>query len=84
MRSSINVHLHGDTRVTAAQAADGFIEIASDSDVLNIFFGYDDETRIDNIDKLAEALLDIRIQCLHRLASRPDPIDQAKAAADAR
>ncbi len=82
MRSSINVHLHGDTRVVASEAADGFVEVSSDSDVLNIFLGYDDETRIDNIDKLAEALLDIRIQCLRRMAARPDPIDQAKAALD--
>jgi hypothetical protein len=84
MRSTINLHLHGDTRVSAPDQADGFLEVSSDSDTLNVFLGYDDETRIENIDKLAEALLEIRIRCLQRLAARPDPIDQAKAAADAR
>jgi hypothetical protein len=84
MRSTINLHLHGDTRVSAPDQADGFLEVSSDSDTLNVFLGYDDETRIENIDKLAEALLEIRTRCLQRLAARPDPIDQAKAAADAR
>ena len=67
MRSTINVHLHGDTRVSAPEQADGFLEISADSDTLNIFLGFDDETRVDNIDKLAEALLDIRIRCLARM-----------------
>jgi hypothetical protein len=82
MRSTINLHLHGDTRVSAPEQADGFLEVSSDSDTLNVFLGFDDETRIDNIDKIAEALLEIRIRCLQRLAARPDPIDLAKAAAE--
>ena len=84
MRSSINIHLHGDTRVTAPEQADGFLEISADSDVLNLFLGYDDATRVDNIDKIAEALLDIRIRCLTRMAKEPeqfDPITAAKGAA---
>ena len=83
MRSTINIHLHGDTRVTAPEQADGFLEVSADSDTLNLFLGYDDETRIENIDKLAESLLEIRIRCLQRLAAAPDPMDLAKAAADA-
>jgi hypothetical protein len=84
MRSTINIHLHGDTRVTAPDQADGFLEVSADSDTLNLVLGYDDETRVENIDKLAEALLDIRIRCLARMVQEPDPLDQAKAAADAR
>ena len=83
MRSTINIHLHGDTRVTAPEQADGFLEVSADSDTLNLFFGYDDETRIENIDKLAESLLEIRIRCMKRLVAAPDPMDLAKAAADA-
>ena len=87
MRSTINIHLHGDTRVTAPEQADGFLEVSADSDTLNLFLGYDDETRIENIDKLAEALLEIRIRCLHRLVQaqsddivgRLDPTTAAKA-----
>ena len=83
MRSTINIHLHGDTRVTAPEQADGFLEVSADSDTLNLFLGYDDATRIENIDKLAESLLEIRIRCMKRLVAAPDPMDLAKAAADA-
>ena len=85
MRSTINVHLHDDTRVTAPDQVDGFLEVSGDSDTLNLFLGFDDETRVENIDKLAEALLEIRIRCLQRLAAVPeqaDPVTAAKAWTD--
>jgi hypothetical protein len=84
MRSTINIHLGADTRVSAPEQADGFLEVSAEYDTLNLFLGFDDETRVENVDKIAEALLEIRIRCLTRMVQEPDPIDQAKAAADAR
>ncbi len=79
MPSTINIHLFSDTRITAPEQADGFLEVSAEYDTLNLFLGFDDETRVTNIDKIAEALLEIRLRCMQRLAARPDPIDQAKA-----
>jgi hypothetical protein len=83
MRSTINIHLGADARIAAPEQADGFLEISAEYDTLNLFLGFDDETRVSNIDKIAKALLDIRIRCLTRMVQEPDPIDQAKAAGTA-
>jgi hypothetical protein len=85
MRSAINIHLHGDARVSAPDQADGFLEVSGDSDTLNLFLGYDDQTRVENIDKIAEALLEIRIRCLQRMVKEPeqaDPITASKGATE--
>jgi hypothetical protein len=79
MRSTINIHLGADARVLAPEQADGFLEVSSEYDTLNLFLGFDDETRITNIDKIAEALLDIRIRCLQRLAVLPEQSDPVTA-----
>ena len=85
MRSTINVHLHGDTRVSAPEQADGFLEVSADSDTLNMFLGYDDETR-DREHRQAGrgAAGNPHPLPADGSTARPDPIDQAKAAADAR
>jgi hypothetical protein len=85
MRSTINTHLGADARIAAPEQADGFLEISAEYDTLNLFLGFDDETRVTNIDKIAEALLEIRIRCLQRMVKEPeqaDPITASKGATE--
>ena len=69
METSISIHLGSDTRVSAPDRADGYIGIEGRGTSLDLYLGANDHDRIEAIDKLAEALLEVRVRCMARLVT---------------
>ena len=82
MEASIGIHLGSDTRVSAPDRADAYLEIEGRGTTLALFLGADDHARIEVIDRLAEALLEVRVRCMARLvtweANQADDISESE------
>ena len=72
MQVAANIHLGPDTRISAPDWADAFVQVDEGTTDISMFLGPDDETRIANIDKLAEVLLEVRLRCMARLPKEPE------------
>ena len=69
METSISIHVGTDARISAPDRADAYVEIEGRGATLSLFLGADDHDRIEVIDRLAEALLEVRIRCMARLVT---------------
>ena len=69
METSISIHVGTDARISAPDRADAYVEIEGRGATLSLFLGADDHDRIEVIDRLAEALLEVRVRCMQRLVT---------------